>query len=147
MSTTCDSCGADAVTFRVPAALREHAPEDAAVAAVCTECLDVAAAPSADADAEPDVDPDAEADAEPSPFRRVDEAFPSGRGGVAFALLLGALPSLALRKQSVRALRDEAERAGVDVSLTLRRLAESSSVTPAFDVDRRRRQFESLLEQ
>ncbi|WP_343161206.1 DUF6276 family protein [Halogeometricum sp. CBA1124] len=78
-------------------------------------------------------------------FSAVSDAFPSGRGGVALALLVGKLDSLALHRAAVETLADEAERAGADPFLTLDRLGGDDGVDPQFDFERRRLQFESLV--
>lgn len=131
----CPDCDAETVDFAVPDDLREHAPEEAAAAALCTNCLTVAPA-------------DAAATAADGPdFSRVHESFPPDDAGVAFALLVGTLPSVTLRKASAVALRDRAEREGADVSLAFDRLVEASEggeLDPAFDLGRRVSQFESL---
>ena len=132
---TCPDCEGDLVTFPVPDGLREHAPEGAPAASLCSTCLAVAAAS----------DP-AAGDAA---FPRVLDSFPEGEGGAALALLLGTLPSVALRRESAVTLRDRAEREGVDVALALDRLAaaaETGTVDPAFDLGRRVAQFESLAD-
>jgi len=59
--------------------------------------------------------------------------------------LLGKLPSLAVEKPAVRTLRDHAEQAGVDVTLTLERLSEIDDVEPGFPLDRKVVQMEQLL--
>ncbi|WP_435062978.1 DUF6276 family protein [Halobaculum sp. EA56] len=132
----CPECDGDPVPFAVPADLREHAPESAATASICPNCLAVEPAPETDAAAGTD-------------FARVHESFPAGDGGVAFALLVGTLPSIALRKGSARALRERAEREGVDVALAFDRLVDATheaAVVPGFDLERRVRQLDSLLE-
>ncbi|RLM82210.1 hypothetical protein D3D02_18450, partial [Halobellus sp. Atlit-38R] len=101
---SCPHCDAEAVTFAVPSALREHTPADPA--AICTRCLRVAAADEAGvADAATD-DPD---------LARVDPAFPSGEAGIALALCCGKLESFATNRASIEALVRHAEGAGADV--------------------------------
>ncbi|ESP89254.1 DUF6276 family protein [Candidatus Halobonum tyrrellensis] len=136
---TCPDCGAEAaaVTFAVPPDLREAAPDRAAVAAVCPRCLAVAPAAAFGAD---------ESDGEDPAFSRVHERFPAGAGGVAFALFVGTLPSVTLRKESASRLRAAAEREGVDVDLALDRLAGAPGVEPQFDLERRAAQADALLE-
>lgn len=134
---TCDHPAADRVVFAVPADLREFAPDGAAAASLCPTCLRLDAAP---ADAAP-----ADAASDSPDFAAVGDYFPSGRGGVALALLVGTLDSLALNRSAVEGLAAEAERAGADPFLTLDRLGADGSVHPHFDFERRRRQFESFL--
>jgi hypothetical protein len=127
---TCSACGSPTVAFVVPAVLREHAPGDGSVATVCTTCLRTAGA------TEGDVDP---------AFDRIADVFPRGEAGVALALALGKLGSLALEREAIVALCEHAEREGADVLLTLDRLADAPGVDPYFDVERRRVQLEQFL--
>lgn len=126
----CPDCGAQTVAFAVPEDLQEYAPGPAA--ALCTRCLRTHAADAADV---PDGDPE---------FSAVADAFPSGRGGVALALALGKLGSLALERPAIVALCEDAERAGADPALTLVRLESAPGVDPHFDLPRRREQLESM---
>ncbi|UIP00746.1 DUF6276 family protein [Halobaculum sp. CBA1158] len=132
----CPDCeAADPVAFAVPSELRDHAPATATVASICPNCLSVASASETATDGDPE-------------FSRVHESFPAGDAGVAFALLIGTLPSIALRKSSARALREAAERDGADVSLAFDRLiaaVHDAEVVPTFDLERRVRQLNSLL--
>lgn len=130
---SCPACGASVVAFVVPAELREHAPADET--AICTTCLRTFPASETDASA---VDPD---DAD---FSVIHESFPGGRGGVAFALALGKLDSLALNRESIQELCEAAERSGTDVRLALERLGDVEELDPTFDVDRRRQQLASF---
>lgn len=125
----CPACGAATVVFDVPAALREHAPEGADRAALCTRCLTLVPTDAALA----------------GTFADVSDAFPEGDGGAAAALAVGRLDSLALHRDDVAALFDAAERAGVDVFLLLDRLRGDPDLAPAVDLDRRRTQVEQLL--
>lgn len=129
----CDHCDGELVVFAVPDDLREFAPGDGRAASLCATCLRVA-----------DADPGAVPDAAPD-FSAVEDAFPSGRGGVALALLIGLLDSLALNRSAVESLAAAAERAGADPFLTLDRVGSARGVDPQFDFERRRRQFESFL--
>lgn len=125
----CSDCGSPTVAFALPEDLRSFAPGTGSHAALCTTCLRVHPA----------------AAGEESPtFDRVVEAFPDGEGGVALALLLGKLDSLALNRADVEALVERAEREGADVHLALDRLALSGAVEPHFDLDRRRTQLDQL---
>lgn len=132
VSRPCPACDAPTVAFGVPAPLRDHAPEGAASAAVCTRCLRTHPA-------------EGERDPAAASFDAVLDAFPDGEAGAALALALGHLDSLALSRASVVACCEHAERAGADVYLTLDRLATAGRVEPHFDVDRRRRQLRSFL--
>jgi hypothetical protein len=129
----CPDCGGRTVAFRVPAALRDFAPGGGDAARICSVCLGTS---PADGDADPPSD---------ARFDAVADFFPDGEAGVALALALGLLDSLALRRGDVVALCEAAERAGADVLLTLDRLAVAGSVDARFDVDRRRRQLAQFL--
>lgn len=132
----CPDCGAPTVAFAVPPDLRAYAPEgtseDASGAAICTRCLRVHPAESDAGD--PDVDVGGLAD-----------FFPEGEAGVALALALGLLDSLALNRDAIETLLRRVERAGADPFLVLDRLAAAGRIDPHFDVDRRRDQLEQLL--
>ncbi|WP_096390586.1 DUF6276 family protein [Halopenitus persicus] len=145
---SCPDCGGDLVGLRVPADLRDHAGSE--TIAVCRDCLrvhplavDAAEADAAEADAaEADA---AEADAaEVGTPADVAEAVPDGEGGVAFLLACGKLGSLALNRSAIVELFEDAEHAGVDVYLTLDRLAETVP-NPHFDVSRRLEQVDEFL--
>lgn len=125
----CDACGAPAVVFAVPPRLREHAPDAAERAALCTRCLTLTAT---DADAEGSLDD-------------VSDAFPEGEAGAVAALAVGRLDSLALHREDIVALFAAAERAGVDVFLLLDRLRRDPDLDPVIDLDRRRTQVSQLL--
>lgn len=127
---TCTACGSPTVAFVVPAVLRAYAPGDGSVATVCTSCLRTAAA------TEGDVDPD---------FSRVSDAFPSGEAGVALALAVGKLGSLALERAAIVELCAHAERSGTDVLLALDRLADDPDLDPYVDLRRRRAQLAQFL--
>ncbi|MFC4359540.1 DUF6276 family protein [Halobium salinum] len=129
----CPHCDGDLVAFAVPEDFRKYAPDETGSATICATCLRVEAAEGEAAGADPD-------------FSAVDDSFPSGRGGVATALLLGKLDSLALNRADISELADEAEQAGADPFLTLDRLASSPTIEPHFDIDRRRPQLEQLME-
>ena len=128
----CPECDAGTVVFEVPADLRKFAPDEAAIAAICTACLSVASAP----DAEPDAD-----------FSRVIDAFPEGEAGAAMALAVGLLvESLALNREAVAALLERVQEGGADPWLVLERLAAAPGVDADADLDRVRRQLDQLLE-
>lgn len=122
----CPNCGAEMTTFDVPEGLRADAGTDAA--GFCPRCFTTA--PS-EAGGEPD-------------FSRVSDEFPAGRAGIAMALALGKLESLALNRDDIEALLAEVEREGVDPMLLVDRLGAQGNVRPAFDLERRRHQLEQL---
>ncbi|WIV68659.1 DUF6276 family protein [Natrialbaceae archaeon AArc-T1-2] len=132
------TCERDPVAFSIPAPWHEHAPENAAVAAICPRCL--AVYPAEDAATSDGSDPDPDPD-----FSRVSETFPTGDGAVALALTLGLCDSLATNRASLEATLEAAERAGVDPLLAIDRLCADPSIEPAIDLERRREQLESLL--
>jgi hypothetical protein len=136
---SCPACGGDRVAFAVPASLRTHAPDEASAATLCTTCLRVTAPEALTTDGPPE-------DGSPA----VDwEPLPTGEAGVATALLLGLLDSLALRRADVTALVDHVEAAGGDVLLTLDRLvtlSRTGDVDPHVDLERRTAQLQSLLD-
>ncbi|WP_430504315.1 DUF6276 family protein [Haloparvum sp. PAK95] len=133
----CPDCGGDVVAFAVPPAIREHAPADEA--AICVDCLAVHPVTDLDVSTEETADATIPADAD---FSALDPACPGGRAGVAFALALGKLDSLALNREAITELLEYAETAGADVFLALDRLE-----APAADVDldRRAAQLRELL--
>ena len=128
---TCPDCGAAVVAFTVPEELRAHAP--ATDTALCSRCLRTTSADAAGVN--PAADPD---------FSAVSNGFPTGRGGIAFALVLGKLGSLALERPAIEALCEAAERGGADVRLALDRLAAEDALDPHFDLPRRAEQLESF---
>jgi hypothetical protein len=127
----CPECGSEQVTFRVPTDLREHLPEGAQSVAICTVCLAL--------------DPSRDASDESPDFASISDAFPDGDAGVAMALAVGLLDSLALFRSEISALLERVERGGTDPLLVLDRLEADSGLEPHFDVDRRRTQAEQLL--
>lgn len=122
----CPACGAEVVRFDVPAALAEHAPADAV--AVCTDCLTVA--------------PAEEPPAEPPDTRRISDALPVDEdAALAVVLAVDLLASLATNREAIESLLEYAERRGADPVLALERLAADPEVSPAVDLERRRRQL------
>lgn len=129
----CQDCGAPVVAFTVPESLREYAPTDDCV--LCTRCLRTA--PATDDDPDPRTP-------ETTDFSAVDDSVPSGRAGVAFALAVGKLDSLALERAAIEELCETAEREGADVRLALDRLSRAEQLEPQFDVARRTEQLASF---
>jgi len=125
----CVTCERPTVAFEVPPSLRDYAPEEASAVRLCTRCLRTT--------------PADEGSPDPS-FDAVLDGFPDGEAGVALALALGRLDSLALNREAVVDLCDRAERDGVDVYLTLDRLDAAGAVEPHFDLGRRREQLASF---
>lgn len=127
----CPHCARSCVAFDVPEGLREYAPEGAEAAAICPSCLRTFPVEGGDPNPE---------------FTPVGDFFPADGAGIALALALSKLDSLALNRTAIETLLAEAEREGADVLLALDRLAAAGSVQPHFDLDRRRVQIEQLLE-
>jgi len=128
---TCPECGSEQVAFRVPLDLREYLPEDPESAAVCTVCLTLDLGGDA-----PNEDPD---------FAAISDSFPDDEPGVAMALAVGLLDSLALYRSEISALLERVEQGGTDPLLVVDRLGTDSELKPHFDVERRRTQAEQLL--
>jgi hypothetical protein len=127
----CPHCGVPTVDFAVPESLRPHAPAASEAAAICPVCLRVAPVGSG----------------APAPdFSALDDSVPDGEAGVAMALALGLLDSLALNRRSIEALVERVERGGADPLLVLDRLDANGDVRPHFDLDRRRAQLLQLLD-
>lgn len=123
----CPNCGGPMVAYTVPDELREYVDDD--TVASCTRCLTLR---PAEAGGEPD-------------FSHVSDEFPDGDAGVAMALVLGMLDSLALNRGNIERLVRVAESEGVDPLLLIDRLRSQGNVRLHFDVDRRRHQLEQLL--
>lgn len=124
----CPACNARVVAFAVPTELREHLPGEATHAALCTQCLRLH-----------------RAEEETGTFADVDESFPTGEAGVAMAIAIGLLDSLALHRRSIAVLFERVETDGVDPFLVLDRIAAAETTDSAVDLDSRRRQVEQLL--
>ncbi len=132
----CPACDRELVRIAVPADVREHAPEAAALVGSCPQCLrTIALAESADSTVD-----------EPLTGPEPPAAIPPGEGGAALLLAIAYLDSVALNRPSIQALVERAERAGADAFLTLDRLAADESVDAHVDLARRRRQLETMLE-
>lgn len=132
MPTHCDACDRSLVRVAVPSDLREYAPEEAATVGSCPRCLRTY--PLADAD-----------NSGSDGGAALPAALPDGEAGVALLLALGLLDSLATNRAAIQSLVEYAEASGADVFLTLDRLAADGSVEAHVDLERRRRQLESLL--
>ena len=124
------SCDVDPVAFAVPDSLRECTPKSADAATICPRCLVVQSAAGTPADGD---------------FSRVNDAFPDGDAGVALALALGLLDSLARNRSEIQTALDAVARDGADPLLAIDRLLDDPAVQPAIDLERRRVQLESLL--
>lgn len=133
---SCPACDGDRVAFAVPPSLRPYAPDESAAATLCTTCLRVDAF---------------QGDTEHATLPEAVEwdPLPTGDAGVATALLLGLVDSLALRRTAVTALLEHAEEAGGDPFLTLDRLvgmADAGDINPHVDLARRTAQLQSLFD-
>lgn len=129
----CSNCRAPIVAVAVPEDLREFAPANASAVGICTSCLSLQRIDAAAAEADPDLG-------------AVSDAIPDGEAAVPTVLLVGLLDSIALYREEIRELVERVEAAGTDPMLVLDRLIDDGGVDPAFDVGRRRRQLEQLLE-
>lgn len=130
----CPSCRTEMVRFPVAEDLRPRLPEDSPGAALCPSCLVL----------EPDPDPPAE----PPDFSvSVADPFPDDPdAGVAMAIAIGLLTSLALYRSDIDALFERIEASGTDPMLALDRLATTGSIDSHIDLQGRRQQLEQLLE-
>lgn len=135
---SCPHCDGDLVAFDVPDDLREYAESDRMT--ICSRCLRTAPVEERE-DAHGDEPAQNAAEVE---FSTVHEDFPDGPGGVAFALAVGKLDSLALNRAVIEELLAAAEHAGVDVWLAFDRLATAGALEPHFDVERRTTQLQSF---
>jgi hypothetical protein len=127
----CSNCDGPTLSFPVPAAAREHLPDEPAGATICRDCLTL--------------DPLADPPAEQPDFSKILGEFPTGEAGAIAAAFVSRLGSLALYRAEIEALAALAEDRGVDVFLLLDRIAASGRVQPHFDLDRRRPQLEQFL--
>jgi hypothetical protein len=78
-------------------------------------------------------------------FARLSQSFPTGREGIAMALLTGLLDSLATYHDEIEQLVETLERAGTDPLLVLGRLDRESDLDPEVPLDRRRHQLQQVL--
>ena len=127
----CPDCGSEVVAFAVPDDFREFVPGTETEVALCTHCLALHPAPTADTDSKTD-------------FAAVSSDFPSNEAAIPMALAVELLDSLAVYRSEVEALLERVERAGADPLLVLDRLAADPDLDPQVDLDRRRRQLESV---
>ncbi|MFB6120073.1 MAG: DUF6276 family protein [Halobacteriaceae archaeon] len=128
----CPNCDAPTLAFPLPPTYRAHFPGDRPGAAICTRCLHVTPVDDPPADL-----PD---------FTAVSDALPANRDhALTVVCLLGLLDSIALHRDAIDALTDEAESEGTDVMLVLDRLGADESVAPHFDLEKRTHQLEQLL--
>ena len=142
---TCPACDGDRIAFAVPTSLRPYAPDESPRATICTGCLRVSAIDAAGDGPDESM---TEADPEDRETEVGWEPLPTGEAGVATALLVGLLDSLALRRTEITALVDHAEAAGGDPLSALDRLsglAATGEVDPYVDLDRRAAQLRSML--
>ncbi len=127
----CQHCGSETVAFET-AGFEQYLPGEESAVAICTRCLAVEPVPEM-----PSTEP---------AFDRVHPSFPDNReGAIAFALLLGLLPNLALYRQEISDLLERVEHAGTDPLLALDRLSTDSDIETDLDLAGRRRQLEQLL--
>ena len=126
----CPACATPTEPFAIPPDLRPYAPGEATAATLCPACLTLSRV-------------DDEPVGEPS-FAAFD-GFPDGEAGVALALFVGLLESLALYRAELAELGERVERAGVDPLLVLERLAADPGVDATIDLERRLPQVEQLL--
>ncbi|EMA52389.1 DUF6276 family protein [Halococcus thailandensis] len=122
----CPDCGAATVAFAVPDGLDGF---DEPAAALCTHCLALHTAESANSN------PD---------FTAVSDDFPTGAAAVPMALAIGLLDSLVLHRETVEILLERVERAGTDPLLVIDRLASDPTLDPNTDLATRRRQVAQL---
>ena len=129
----CQSCRVEMVRFPVADDLRQHLPEESPGAALCPSCLVL--------------EPDAEPPAEPPDFSvAVADPFPAdSEAGVAMAISIGLLTSLALYRSDIDALFERIEEAGTDPLLVLDRLAPTCSIDSHLDPQGRKPQLKQLL--
>ncbi|MFB6093204.1 MAG: DUF6276 family protein [Haloquadratum sp.] len=134
MPESCPACERPLCRLDVPPALREFAPSESPVVGSCPRCLRTYALEETG----PAEDQCGRAD--------LPDGIPDGEGGVALALAVGLLDSLATNRAAIQALVEHAERSGVDVFLALDRLTDDESLEPHASLARRRQQLASLLD-
>ncbi|EMA42455.1 DUF6276 family protein [Halococcus saccharolyticus] len=129
----CPNCDSETVAFAVPDDLHEYVPGDETRVALCTHCLTLHPVMEADT-------------ASTADFTRVSDAFPTTEAAVPMALAVGLLDSFAVYRSEIEALLQRVERAGADPLLVLDRLASNRDLDPQVDLERRRKQLESVRE-
>lgn len=128
----CPACDSPAVGFEIPDEFASCTPADAPGAALCTHCLRLAPVDDVSAIDTPE-------------FSSLSRSFPTGREGIAMALLTGLLDSLATYHDEIEQLVERLERAGTDPLLVLDRLDREPDIDPEVPLDRRRHQLQQVL--
>jgi hypothetical protein len=128
----CPACDSSAIAFEIPEEFADCTPADAPGAALCTRCLRLSPV-------------DDVTEVESPEFARLSQSFPTGREGIAMALLTGLLDSLATYHDEIEQLVETLERAGTDPLLVLGRLDRESDLDPEVPLDRRRHQLQQVL--
>jgi hypothetical protein len=128
----CPACDSPAIAFEIPDELAAYTPADAPGAALCTHCLRLSPVDEVGDLSSPD-------------FSRLSDSFPTGREGIAMALLTGLLDSLATYRGEIEQLVERLERAGTDPLLVLDRLDREPDLEPEVPLDRRRHQLQQVL--
>jgi hypothetical protein len=128
----CPACGSSAVTFEIPEEFEAYTPAAAPSAGLCTRCLRLSPIDDPTGIESPD-------------FTRLSQSFPTDRGGIAMALLVGLLDSLATYHDEIEALVEHLERSGTDPLLVLDRLDREADLDPEVPLDRRRHQLQQVL--
>ncbi|RQG89069.1 hypothetical protein EA462_11870 [Natrarchaeobius halalkaliphilus] len=142
---TCTTCGARTISFSVPPAFLEYAPDGASMVTFCTHCLALESEDTTSVDSETGVDVESEEDEIPA-FGRVSDSFPTDPDqAIPLALTIGHCSSLATNREAIESLLRDVERAGTDPLLALERLTDDPTVDPAIDLERRAHQLEQLL--
>jgi len=127
----CHECGADVISFAVPAEFESYLPGEESTVSLCPRCL--AMQPADSGTESPD-------------FSAVSDAFPTDpEAAIPMSLLVGLLDNLALYRAEIATLLEHVERAGVDPLLVLDRLEHDPDIETELDLAGRRRQLEQLL--
>ena len=126
----CPECGGATVRYVVPEDLRTYAPESTDIIALCGDCLHVSPATVAGEQADE--------------ANQLVDVVPNGDGGAALAVALGLLDSLALNRSGIVECLEYAEESGVDVHLSLDRLAHGFPDAHV-DLERRRSQLTAFF--
>lgn len=129
----CPDCGGETVVATVPEPIRQHVPEQAARVEICSACLSSW--------------PTDEAVSAPSEITAISDALPAAKeGAVGVVVLVSLLDSLVHNRAAIASVVEWLESRGVDVFLSLDRLATDPGVEPAVDLDRRLPQIEQFVE-